>query len=252
MATGRFVWHDLRTTDVEAAKAFYADLFGWTYELWKPGERDYSMIVSGGTQWGGIGELEGTPGVPPHWLSHVSVADVDRALERVEALGGAVLFGPEDTPDVGRVSVASDPQGAVLGLFTPAGEEPPLGDPRMPGAFAWHELLTFDVEGAKAFYGDVIGWTAADMDMGEMGTYTLWRAGDADAAGLLTMPAGVEAPPNWLVYIGVADAAATVAAAESHGAEVHVPATQTPTVGSFAVLADPQGATFAIIEPESP
>jgi predicted enzyme related to lactoylglutathione lyase len=174
---------------------------------------------------------------------------VDAALERAAARDGTVLYGPETVPDVGRVSVLRDPQGAVLGLFTPEGEEPAPDDAQAPGTFCWHELLTSDVENAKGFYGDVVGWGADDLDMGEMGTYTRWKAGGADAGGLLAMPADAEAPPNWLVYVAVADAAAAVAKVEAAGGVVYVPATPIPGVGTFAVLADPQGAAFGILQP---
>jgi predicted enzyme related to lactoylglutathione lyase len=249
MASTRFVWHDLMTTDVEAAQAFYADLFGWRYELWKAGERDYPLIVSDDTQQGGIGPLDAPPGTPPHWLSHVAVDDVDAALDRAAARDGTALYGPETVPDVGRVSVLRDPQGAVLGLFTPAGAEPAPDAAQSPGTFCWHELLTSDVGSAKAFYGEVVGWGTDDVDLGEMRTYTRLKAGDADAGGLMAMPADAEAPPNWLVYVAVADAEAAVAKVEAAGGVVYVRATPIPGVGTFAVLADPQGAAFGILQP---
>ena len=196
-AVGRFVWHDHMSGDPAAATSFYGELLGWEIEVWKPGEMDYPMIKANEQTHGGFGPAQG--GAPPHWLGHVIVEDADAAAGRVEAAGGTILAPAMDIPEVGRMVVAADPQGAVLSLFTPAGEAPPS-----EGVFLWDELMTSDIEDAKRFYGEVVGWESRDMEMGSGNIYTMFSSGGTDRAGGMPVPPGAEGmPPAWLTYLGV-------------------------------------------------
>lgn len=117
---GAVSWTELMTTDVEAAKAFYGDLFGWRIEEMPMGDQGpYNVIYAGDEH---IGGMMHTPpeaeGAPPHWGSYVTVDDVDTVAKRVGELGGKVLFGPHDIPEVGRFCVLRDPQGAVISAIT--------------------------------------------------------------------------------------------------------------------------------------
>lgn len=172
-ALGRFVWHDHLSGDPEAARRFYVDLLGWEIEVWRAGELDYPMIKVEDTGHGGFGPAQGD--APAHWLGHVSVDDVDGAAGRVVTAGGSIVSPTMDIPDVGRMVVAADPQGAVFSLYASAGEWEPA-----TGVFVWDELLTTDVEGAKRFYGEVVGWEASDVDMGGGETYTLLSSGGVE------------------------------------------------------------------------
>lgn len=238
-AIGRFVWHDHMSDDVEKARSFYNELLGWETEVWKPGEMNYPMIVANGQMHGGFGPAQG--GAPAHWLGHVAVESVDDAAARAEAAGGTLLGAPMDIPEVGRMAVIGDPQGAVFSTYTPAGEWTPA-----EGVFVWDELQTTDVESAKAFYGEVVGWTASDMDMGEGRTYTIFESGEAQRAGCMTLPPGVEAPPHWLAYLGTEDVDASAAKAEKLGGTKLVGPMDIPDMGRFAVVADPTGAVVGL------
>lgn len=239
-AVGKFVWHDNVSNDVEKAKSFYTELLGWKTEVWKPGEMDYPMIVAGDQMHGGFGPAQG--GAPPHWLGHVLVEDVDEAVNRAQSAGGKVLAEAFDIPEVGRMAVIADPQGAVFSAFAPTGEGT-MGE----GTFVWDELVTSDVEAAKRFYGEVLGWTSRDMDMGEAGTYTMFqRAGDADAAGCLTLP---DVPTHWLPYVGTDDVDATAARASELGGTVLRDPFDVPGVGRLAIVKDPNGAVFGLFKP---
>ena len=121
-AIGRFVWHDHISGDTEKAVSFYTELFGWETQVWKPGEMDYPMINAGGQMHGGFGPAQG--GAPPHWIGHVLVEDVDETGTHAESAGGKILAGPMDIPEVGRMVVIADPQGAVLSAFSSAGDPP--------------------------------------------------------------------------------------------------------------------------------
>jgi hypothetical protein len=238
---GKFVWHDNSSTDVEKAKSFYTELFGWELEVWKPGEMDYAMVKANDQMHGGFGAAQG--GAPSSWLGHVLVEDVDDTVSRAEAAGGKVISGPMDIPEVGRMAVISDPQGAVISAFSSAGD-PPTNE----GVFIWDELLTTDIDAAKSFYTEIFGWKTSDMDMGEM-TYTMFkRAGDVDAAGGMPRPPGMQAPPHWLVYIGTDDVDATTAKAKELGATVFQEPRDIPNVGRFSVVQDPAGAVFGLFK----
>jgi predicted enzyme related to lactoylglutathione lyase len=243
-AIGRFVWHDLTSTDVEKAKSFYTKLLGWTIEVWKPGEVDYPTISSGGQMHGGFGPAR--DGEPSHWLGHVLVDNVDEAVARAEKAGGKILAPPMDIPDVGRMSVIADPQGAAFSVFAAETEAP-----NSEGAFVWDELMTTDVEAAKSFYGEVVGWTTAAMDTA-LGPYTLFRrAGDVDAAGLMEKPDDMPVPAAWLTYVPSDDVDATVAKAKKLGAATVVEPFDIPDIGRIAILSDPTGAVFGVWKAQS-
>lgn len=118
---GKFVWHEQVSPDPKQAQDFSTRLFGWGTEVFQPGEADYVMIAAGGRMHGGFGQArEGAP--PPHWLSHVAVEDVDETTGRVQGAGGRLAASPFDTSEVGRMAIASDPQGGFLGIYQAEGE----------------------------------------------------------------------------------------------------------------------------------
>ena len=240
---GHFVWHELMTSDVEAAKAFYGALFGWEFEIYKPGEMDYTMISANGGTHGGFMTLDPAHGAPPNWMGHVLVEDADQALARAEKLGGKAIFGPMDIPEVGRFAVAADPQGGVVSAYAPAGEGPSAA-----GVFVWDEFLAADVEAAKAYYTEVFGWTTEAMDMAGGGTYTMFKRDGESVAGVMKNPAE-HVPPHWLTYIATGDVDATVEKAGTLGGSVYAPAFDVQNVGRLAVLGDPAGAAFGIFKP---
>jgi predicted enzyme related to lactoylglutathione lyase len=246
MAGSRFVWHDLVTPDVEAAKRFYAELFGWTYDAWDAGGVEYPMITVEGRHWGGI--VDSDEGQRPHWLGYLSLDDVDAATELARSLGGMVAFEPEDIPEVGRCSVVADPSGAVFAPFSARGEGPTYPERTPPGGFAWDELLSTDVDAAVAFYRAVVGWddTVAEMHGIE---YHLLGDGTPQVAGAMAMPPEAEAGSHWLPYVAVEDADAAAARLERLGGRNYTGMLDVQDVGRFASCADPQGAPFAFIQP---
>lgn len=243
-AIGRFTWHDLSSTDVDTSKRFYAELLGWKVETWKPGEMDYPMISANGTYHGGFGEAQ--DGAPSHWIGHVAVEDVDASAERAKAVGGTVVSDPMDIPGVGRFAIIRDPQGAFVSAYQSEG-----GDPQLPeGVFIWDDLLTTDVEDAKRFYAELFGWNASDYEMGAgSDAYTVFQTGETSVAGCMK-PREQGIPAHWYPYLATDDVDATVAKAKELGAQVYLEPTSMETVGRFAVLGDPSGATFGLMKPE--
>lgn len=245
-ATGRIVWHDLVTPDVGTATSFYTQLLGWELETWKPGEFDYPMITKGGQMHGGFVAVEGAEAPPPHWLAYVNVADVDATAARAESLGAKIYTPPTDIPEVGRFTVLGDPQGAVIGAIQTQGESP---TPPGTGTFVWDELMADDLDAAKQFYGELLGWEAKDVDMGG-GSYTLFNRDGTDVAGAMKKPD--EAPmPAWTTYVGVDDVDATAQRAGELGGTVLMGPTEAGEYGRFAVVADPTGGVFGLYKSAS-
>ncbi len=248
---GRFVWHDLMTTDVEKAQKYYADLLGWTYKEFDMGPGGmYSMIHAGGTEWGGFMPLDPAHGLPSHWISYVAVADVDAATAKAQELGGKVPVPGTDIPSVGRFAVIESPTGAYLSPYTSETSQEMPDPAPAPGTFCWHELLALDPQGEGKFFSEIFGWRIEEMPMGEMGTYYLFKRLDTgkDAGGMLQKPDG-QGPSSWLPYIQVENADATAARTEELGGKVHVPPTDIPDVGRFTVTTDSTGAFIAFLQP---
>ena len=128
---GRFVWHELMTTDTDAASDFYSHVVPWKAE--GSGMPSYSLWMSGKYRSGGLMALpEDQSATPPHWIIYIGTPDVDATVEAAEKLGGRVLKGAADIPNVGRFAVLADPQGAAFAVYTPqpsSGDEVPPGNP---------------------------------------------------------------------------------------------------------------------------
>ena len=190
---GRFVWYELMTTDIETAKAFYANVVGWgTRDASAPGLA-YSLFTTGDSPVTGLMNVpEGArrTGVTPQWMGYVGVDDVDAAVDRIKQLGGAVHVPPTDLPNISRFSVVADPQMATLALVKGQNSgRAQSAELDAPGRVGWHELLAADWEKAFAFYGELFGWQKADSHTGVMGTYQGFSAGGKTIGGMITKPA---------------------------------------------------------------
>ena len=251
-AHGSFSWVELSTTDSNAAKKFYGSLFGWTFDDMPAGPgMTYTMNKLGDQYTSALFQMgEGMQGIPPNWLSYITVTDVDATAKKAAENGGKVMKEPFDVMDVGRMAVLQDPTGATFALWQ-AKKHIGAGVLNEPGALSWNELYTTDVDAAGKFYVRTIGWNTETAEMGEMGAYTLFkRPGEKDnAGGMLKMPpnmAGV--PSNWLVYFLVTDCDASTAKAKALGGNVVMPPMDIPDIGRFSVITDPQGAVFALFK----
>jgi len=244
---GRFVWHELMTTDPQAAGAFYSKVLAWKTQ--PSGMPDYTLWLSGKTQTGGLmaqPESARQSGAPPSWLIYIGTPDVDATVAAAERLGGKVLKAPADIPSVGRFAVLSDPQGATFAVFTP-GASPEGG--AMSTDFSWHELATSDQQGAVSFYSELFGWSRGPAhDMGPGGTYQLIEHGGAQVGGIYKLM-DASKPPHWLTYISVASVDRAAAAAKAAGGRVTQGPMEVPGGSRIAQILDPQGGAFAVHEP---
>ena len=252
---GTFCWVELGTANGDAAKTFYTQLFGWTYEDHPMGPgMVYTMLKLNGKDVGALYKLmdeQVAQGVPPHWLSYVSVTSADESTAKAKGLGATILKDPFDVMTVGRMSVIQDPTGAVFALWQ-AGDHKGAGIYNVPNSFCWNELMTTDTAKDKEFYTKLFGWGAKTEYLGDF-EYTMFQNGERGAGGMLKItPEMGPIPPNWLVYFAVDDCDRKVQKATELGGKVMKPADDIPGVGRFAILLDPQGAALGIIKLENP
>jgi hypothetical protein len=243
---GTFCWLDLATSDAAAAKAFYAGLFGWTFEDVPTDHDVYTIARRDGQEAVGLFTLTPDMG-PPRWQAYVAVTDAEAAVHRAVGLGAQVLMPAMDAMEAGRMAVIQDPTGAALSVWQPKAHRG-AAVVNEPGAQCWVELQTGDPAGAADFYGQLFGWgTRASRSVGE-GAYDLFTRDGSEVAGLIPLAADWgPVPPNWAVYLGVANCDDAIAEAGRLGGTVLVPPMEVENVGRFAFLADPQGAVFAVI-----
>jgi predicted enzyme related to lactoylglutathione lyase len=253
-------WVNTLQPDVEAAKRFYDAVFGWDFE--GPGP-----MPSGGEYW--VAQLRGRDvagvasqpadgsGGPSAWNTYIEVETADEGAEKVKGAGGTVVMEPFDALPAGRMAVVADPAGAVFCLWEPR-ERKGAQLVNEPGAYAMSQLNTHDPEGAKAFYGEVFGWTTESFDMGS-GEFTMWRlpgyVGGTPEQPVSREVVGVmfpmgdqfpdDVPPHWGVNFWHADADAAAAKAAELGGEIRVEPHDTPGFRE-TVLVDPAGAPFSV------
>ncbi|WP_309571329.1 VOC family protein [Deinococcus sp.] len=249
---GTPTWFDLSTGKPEESKAFYAALFGWNFEDQGSDFGHYHRIRKGSEDIAGL--MPKTPemaGVPSAWAVYFSSDDVKADAARIGELGGKVMADPMQVMTLGHMTMATDPTGAAFGLWQPlefhgytvAGEH---------GAPAWQEVLTRDSSAARDFYTTLFE-SSAQAVPGGMTYYTL-KKDDVETAGIIQMddahwPASV--PPHWMTYFAVDDVQQAVEATEANGGTVNVPPFDSP-FGKVAVVADPDGAVFSVIQLSQP
>ena len=252
---GTFCWVELGTTDGEAAKKFYTELFGWSFTDSPIGPgMVYTMLKLDGKDIGALYQMPSEmtdQGIPTHWLSYVSVASVDETAAKAKELGATLMKEPFDVMDVGRMAVVQDPTGAVFALWQ-AGTHKGAGVVNVPNSFCWNELATSDVAKAGDFYTDLLGWGKNVQQMGPM-TYTSFMNGDRPAGGMYQLsPEMGSVPPHWLAYFAVDDTDAMLKKVADLGGTVITPPMDIPGTGRFAIVRDPLGATFGIIKLDTP
>jgi predicted enzyme related to lactoylglutathione lyase len=240
---GSFCWAELATTDEGSAKKFYTTLFGWGFEDSPAGPgMVYTTLKKNGKSVGALYKMRPEQkGMPPNWMTYVTVASADESAKKAKELGGKVFMEPFDVMDVGRMAIVQDPQGAMFSLWEPRKH---IGAEVVnePGALCWAELDTTNTESARRFYTGLFGWGAKVSE-----AYTEWQQGATSIGGMMKIPKEWgPVPPNWLVYFAVTDCDATAKKAGELGGGTIVPPTDIPGMGRFSVLRDPQGAVFAV------
>jgi predicted enzyme related to lactoylglutathione lyase len=243
---GKFVWFEHMSGDPDRAMKFYDALFGWRSERVPMGSEPYPMIHNGGQA---IGGYRKNPAAT-HWVSYLSVPDVDVSFRGAVAAGAKAVMSPTDFGPAGRAAAIKDPTGTPFALWKDARGDRPDADKTPFGDWFWDECWTPDEHKALAFYETIFGFTHDSMDMGPMGTYYILKKDGMPRAGL-AKSVEPKAKPLWLPYVAVRDCDATAARAKSLGGEVVTPPRDIPQVGRFAIAVDTTGAAIAFITPGS-
>jgi predicted enzyme related to lactoylglutathione lyase len=242
---GVFCWVGLATSDPVGAKLFYTGLFGWSGEdvsavaftILRQGADDVAILYSQTPE-------ARAAGAPPHWTSFISVENADATAARADELGGATVFRePFEVADAGRVAAIRDPTGAMVSLWQPRSR---IGATLIDqvGALCWNDLATTDVERAKSFFGELLGW---EYETDPSGYTTVRNAGGLRVGIREQTERERDIEPSWLPYFGVESADGAVRRAEQLGGRGLVPAVDV-SVGRVAVVADPQRARFGVVE----
>ena len=253
---GEFCWIELATTDYAAAKKFYSELFGWTINEFPIALNDlYTTFKIDGRDVGAAYTLrpeQRARGIPAHWNLYVAVESADTAAARATELGAQVIAEPFDVYSVGRMAVVQDPTGAVFSVWQSKSHSG-FGVKGVPGTFSVADLSTPDQEVAGRFYEQLFGWRIGKEDEDPAHNYHHLFHRDEFIGGILP-PAfrNPGTPPHWQIYLQVSDCDAAAARAKNIGAKLFMPPMKIEDIGRMAVMADPQGAAFAIFEPARP
>lgn len=246
-APGVPMWVDVSSPDLARSNAFYSGLFGWdAQQVPEPEAGGYTMYFLDGKMVAAAGPTF-TPDQHPAWSTYVHSVDADATAQAVQDAGGQVVMGPMDVMGQGRMAVFTDPTGAFISIWQPQIHQ---GAQLVnePGSFGWTELYTRDMPAAREFYTKVFGWSTEESDM-PFGKYTVFQVDGRMIAGGLDMSTMLpdSVPPHWLVYFTVKDIDESMQKVKELGGTVVDGPNPTP-MGPLAIIQDPVGAAFAIIQ----
>lgn len=244
-APGMPAWVDLMTDDPEAARKFYGELFGWTFDVGGPESGHYTMCKRNGRQIAGIAAKPPNGPYSNAWTLYLAADDVDATCTKITASGGRVTMPPMQVMDAGKMAIVQEPTGGAFGLWQ-AGTHLGFTTRDEPGSFAWTELNTRDLARALRFFEAVFGYRAEKMPGME---YMTLHVGSATAGGILQMDKNwpPELPPHWMTYFAVASTDQSVEQVKSLGGTLQVPPFDTP-YGRMSVVTDPQKSVFSVIQ----
>ena len=241
-APGTPAWVDLVTSDPDGARVFYGGLFGWEFDIGGAETGRYTYCLAEGRRAAGmVGQPVGT--MPPAWTTYLATDDADATARRVPDAGGTIVMGPVEAGPAGRVVIATDPAGATIGAWQ-GREHPGAEVTDAPGAVAWTELLSSDLDGVTPFYSDVFGVRWARSDMPGWSRYATFSVGEQLAGGATVADGDAT---GWLPYFAVADAEEAVGTIDALGGAVVTTPAASP-FGRWVRARDPQGALFQILE----
>lgn len=246
---GTPAWVDLMASDVEAAKAFYGELFGWEFTEGSEEFGDYSNALLGGDPVAGLGPAQGPESPPPAWTTYLAADDAEAVAATISEAGGTIVMPAMQVGDFGTMVIAADPTGAFFGLWQ-SGTHTGVDRYDEPGALVWNEVMVGDYQAGKDFYGQVFGYSFSEIG-DEASPYATIDLDGHPVGGIGPVSLmGEGVPPHWRTYFAVADAAVTCAKATELGGSVVMEPFETP-FGIMAGITGPGGEVFMINEPPS-
>jgi predicted enzyme related to lactoylglutathione lyase len=246
---GRPLWYELMTTDMKAAQAFYNAVIGWTSSPFQGAPQPYATFNrSAEAPVAGVMTTPEGVNAPPFWAMYVGVPNVEEAVVRIRQLGGGEASPAIDIPNVGRMQMMKDPQGAAFYIYEPASsEQPPEAAPAI-GEASWHELMTTDAPAAMKFYSQVFGWQPNEpVDMGPIGMYYMFSRPHGMIGGMMNKPPEMaNVPPNWQIYFRVPDINVAVERIKANGGTILNGPMEVPGGDWVLNAMDPQGGAFSL------
>lgn len=233
--SNHFCWHGI-STDVNQGTSFYPNVLGWNVDA--PAEGQPTFAAPGGE----VAHLQAPEGGPPAWCSYLSVDDLDASTARAAEQGGAVLLPPTPLP-VGRFSIVTTPSGAVFGLYEP-GASDEMAQPG-PGSVHWVELQSTAADADVAWLQSVFGFSVRTQQMAQ-GPYRSLELDGAPRGGVVAAQGDVSA---FVAWVQVDDLDATLERVGTHGGRALSEVMSDPQVGRMAVVCDPAGAAFGLVQP---
>lgn len=246
---GAPVWADAMFPDLEAAKAFYAELFGWSYDAGFAEFGNYTQArTADGKHVAALSpQMPGMEGVPASWNLYLATSDIGAVAEKVGAAGGTLMTEPMQVGPFGTMATVQDPAGVVFGVWQPASHKG-FEKVNEPGAYCWAEVNTRDAAKTDAFFTAVFPYEAKKI-ADEHVDFHVWQLGGQPYLGRMKMTD--EFPPHVPSYVNVyfvvEDCDAAVETVQRLGGKLHFGPMDSP-FGRFASVADPQGAAFSVID----
>lgn len=254
---GEFCWTEIATNDLEAGKNFYVNVFGWEFEESSAGGGEMKYLeykVVGEPMMGGFYQLnaEFHKDAPPHFMNYILADNVDEIASKAFDLGGTVVQPPFDIPNVGRMCMLKDPTGAIFSVINCEVQPQTNAEKPRHGTVCWRELTTQSTDKAKPFYQELFGWKLKQTPTTEI-VYDEIFVGEKPQGGMMKInedwgEGWDKIPAHWMTYVAVDDCRAMAEKIKENGGNVCVPPFDAPNVGTIAVVNDPGGATFSIIE----
>jgi predicted enzyme related to lactoylglutathione lyase len=241
-------WVDVTSNDMAATNAFYSGLFGWSAEDMGAGAGGYTMYTLRGKRVAAGSPPPPAESAPPHWTTYLASDDADETASRIRDAGGTVLMEPFDVFDSGRMLIANDPTGATFGVWQ-SGTHIGAELANEPGTLNWNQCQTPDPARAAEFYAAALGYGIDSVDVGTEQPFRVLQVEGRPVAGVREPVPQLGGQPQWSVVFSVANTDETVASAQELRGEVLIEPVDLPDIGRIAVLRDPVGATFQVIQP---
>ncbi|MCW9065717.1 MAG: VOC family protein [Ignavibacteriaceae bacterium] len=242
---GKFVWRDLMTDDLLAVKKFYSELFGWTYLEVADADNDYTVVLHDGKPIAGMFNLRDVKAEHKYsqWISYVSVADMNQAINFTKKSGGTIYREPFELPNRGNVSYVFDSQNAVLAFVKSSSGDPKDSDP-IYNEWLWTELWTKNIEQSTSFYTELFGYSMKKFSTSTENFYYVFQKENKPRAGMVKIPFD-NVKPHWMPYIAVKDPADVVKKVEQLGGTIYLGMDEI-SGNDAAIIADPSGAVFTL------
>jgi len=241
--SSRFIWHEMFSTNLYASQSFYGELFQYTFE-----EQDNGTVIfsnQDGPQ-GAITPIDVDVGLPSNWIGYITVKDVQRAIRKIESLGGRLVILPnEQQSDNPQVIMFTGPEGAPLKAIEGNGsnKEQSLNT----GAIAWNELLCSTPLHSFGFIHSLTDWDRESVPMWPANMYHLCKDEDVSCAGIQNLSPELVTSAHWLSYFLCDDLEQMSARVEALGGSLVTKILQMPTLGHYCVALDNMGAVFALL-----